>query len=214
MKLFVWDFHGVLEKGTESAALEISNRVLGDYGYSKRFTKDDIDRLYGKKWWEFFEDLLPEESHEKHLQLQEACYKDANNNPENLTKYVEPNDHAREVLEMIRAAGHYQILISNVTPENLDIFLRLVGMEQSFDSAFAADSRSKNEVLGKFLNGEKYESIVIIGDSPHDMELKSVAGGTTYLYSRSGNFRGEGDYKITDLREVLRELGKESYLNQ
>lgn len=66
MKLFVWDFHGVLEKGNEGAVLEISNKILGDFRYKERFrdthkvkvirTKGDVLRgfLDGKS----FDDIV------------------------------------------------------------------------------------------------------------------------------------------------------------
>jgi phosphoglycolate phosphatase-like HAD superfamily hydrolase len=206
MKLFVWDFHGVLEKGTDKPALEISNKVLEKHGYSERFTEDDIGRLKGGKWWQFFEYLLPGEPHRRHVELGNACYEDVDNNPEKLSQYVKPNDGAHEVLGKILEAGHQQILISNTIPENLEVFLRIVGMEGYFHRAFATGGLSKNEILEEFLDGREYGGIVIIGDSAHDMKLKDVAGGTTYLYSRTGKFRGDGDYKIDDLRELLGEL--------
>ena len=30
MKLFVWDFHGVLEKGNDEAVVELVNRIPGE----------------------------------------------------------------------------------------------------------------------------------------------------------------------------------------
>ena len=73
-KLFVWDFHGTLEKGNELAALEISNLVMAEHGYYERFTTGDAYTLYGKKWYEYFEYLLPDEAHEVHVKLQHDCF--------------------------------------------------------------------------------------------------------------------------------------------
>ena len=44
MKLFIWDFHGVLEKNTERAAKEITNRVLEEFNVPNRASDDDIER--------------------------------------------------------------------------------------------------------------------------------------------------------------------------
>ncbi len=55
MKLFVWDFHGTLEKGNEYAVLEMSNIILEKHGHKERFTELQCRELYGKKWYEFFE---------------------------------------------------------------------------------------------------------------------------------------------------------------
>lgn len=80
MKLFVWDFHGVLEKDNEKAVIDISNQVLKRAGYKERFTDKDNERLYGVKWYQYFEDLLPGLSNEGHLSLQAACFKFAEDN--------------------------------------------------------------------------------------------------------------------------------------
>lgn len=57
MKLFVWDFHGTLEKDNEHAVMEISNKVLENLGYTQRLSKEDNLMLYGKKWADYFEYL-------------------------------------------------------------------------------------------------------------------------------------------------------------
>jgi phosphoglycolate phosphatase-like HAD superfamily hydrolase len=67
--------------------------------------------------------------------------------------------------------------------------------------------RSKDAALASYLShtADSYEEIVIIGDSPEDMSLKAVAGGTTYLFAHSGaEFREcSADYRIRDLRQIL-----------
>ncbi|MBU6389829.1 hypothetical protein KGQ71_04940, partial [Patescibacteria group bacterium] len=73
MKLFVWDFHGVLEKGNEQAVLEVSNLILRDFGFDQQFSREEIYRLYGQRWCDYFAHLLPDTQEELHLQLQHAC---------------------------------------------------------------------------------------------------------------------------------------------
>ncbi len=214
MKLFVWDFHGTLEKGNELAAGEISNKTLEAFGYSQRFTIEDGFKLYGKNWYEYFEYLLPEEPHEKHLELQAASFKCSNASPEIIAKYITPNDHAHDVLEAIKEAGHCQILISNTTPQSIKIFLNAVDMARFFPEGyvFAANGHSraagkiKNEILLDFLREKKFEEIIVIGDSKKDINL--IDGCVSYLYAHPGRtFRAsEADYKIRNLREVLKEL--------
>lgn len=214
MKLFVWDFHGVLEKGTEGAVLEISNEILKQFGYSCRFTKGDIDKLYGLKWFEYFERLLPQESHERHLALQKCCFELSNANPEVITKHIQPNDHVYEVLDRI-AQKHCQVLISNTTRESFRIFLDFVQITSYFpeDHVFAVNAhqqhtRTKKAVLREFLKEKEFDDIIVISDSSSDKNLVSVAGGTFYLYSHPGRpFEDcDADYKIRDLRELLREI--------
>lgn len=212
-KIFVWDFHGVLEKGNEKAVLEISDSILKNYGYKERFTEEDMDKLYGLKWWEYFKYLLPYESHERHLELQKACFN--YQTFEIIARYTLPNDYAHHVLEEIVKAGHYQILISNTNPESLKLFIKAVNMEKYFSegNSFAVDlhtsnDKTKNDVLKNFIKEKRFDKIIIIGDSPMDMKLKDVIGGKTYLYShKERKFREcKADVYINDLREILKEL--------
>ena len=67
MKLFVWDFHGTLEKDNEGAVFKISNKVLENLGYKERLTKEDNFMLYGRKWSDYFAYLLPKEPEKTHF---------------------------------------------------------------------------------------------------------------------------------------------------
>lgn len=215
MKLFVWDLHGVLEKGNENAVLAVTNGVLEREGYSRLMTPAECDLLYGKKWYEYFEHLFPEESHERHLHLQELCF-GYDRNVEIISKNVVPNDHSHDVLAYI-ARAHDQMLLSNTNAEGLDIFVDVLGLRKFFsdDRIFPVNSHkvsanSKYGVLEDFLRDKEYENIIIIGDSPSDIALAQVEPvlSTTYLYSHPGRPFKEcvADYKIRDLRDVLREV--------
>lgn len=217
MKLFIWDFHGVLEKGNENAVLEISNEVLKKAGHKERFTINDCRVLYGKKWYEYFEYLLPNESYDTHMDLQENCFIYQRDNPNVVTKHIKPNDYVHEVLSAI-AKKHKQILISNTTPEDIDFFLETVGVSCYFENgkAFAADMHrqskiSKKDVLKGYLKGKNIKKIILIDDSPSNMDILTATDGIKtvfYLYSHPGRPFKEcnASYKINDLREVLKEL--------
>jgi len=132
MKLFVWDFHGVLEKNTEIAVIQISNEVLERSGYAARFSDQDIVKLYGLKWYEYFKYLLPELSHEQHLELQQECFVYDEKNQRIIENVILPNDYSHEVLKKIALAGHTQVLISNTRQDHLDFFVRAVKIEDYF----------------------------------------------------------------------------------
>ncbi|MBI3420683.1 MAG: HAD family hydrolase [Candidatus Sungbacteria bacterium] len=213
MKLFIWDFHGTLEKGTERAAYEITNRVLEEYGYPQRMDEALVDRLYGKKWHEYFAYLLPHESKETHMSLQERCFAVDLERPEIIKREIKPNDYARHVLAEI-GSRHEQILISNTSPERLRDFLEMTELSAFFpeeryfgrDAHQASATRSKKDVAEEYITPKEFERIVVIGDSPQDMiPLKNAV---TYLYAHVGKPFGDCDatYKIRDLREVLREM--------
>lgn len=211
MKLFVWDFHGTLEKGNEYAVLEMSNIVLEKHGYVEKFSELQCRELYGRKWYEYFEYLLPGEPNLKHLELQEDCFAYSIAHPEMISKYIKLVDHALEVLESI-AAKHDQILISNTKPASLKVFMKSVGILHVFPKgkAFATDShvknKSKQDVLKKYLIANNFEEVITIGDSPGDIELGKAIGAKTFLYTHPGQtFKDcEPHFKINDLREILK----------
>lgn len=215
MKLFVWDFHGVLEKDNDLAVLDISNIVLEQAGFSERFSEEDNRNYYGLKWFQYFEKLLPGLTNEQHLALQAACFRYAEENMDILSKYIKPNDHITEVLQAIKRAGHDQIIISNTRPADLVWFVHAVEIEEYFpeDKIFGVNAHekhgSKKDALINYLGDKNFEDIVIVGDTSNDMKLKDVKGGISYFYNHPHVARhnnADADYTITDLREILREI--------
>ena len=211
-KLFVWDLHGTLEWGNHRAVIDISNEVLGSFGYTERFTHENGITLYGKKWYEYFTWLL-DDGYERAMQLQEACFELSESNPNMQCHGIAPTPHAFQVLAAINNK-YDQILISNTRPATLATFVKVLGLDEFFPEgmAFAVDQhsrdaqRTKANVLAEFLDdGHDYDEIVIVGDSPSDMRLKEVCGGSSYLFTHPGfEFREcEPDHRIRDLRELL-----------
>lgn len=214
MKLFVWDFHGVLERDYERGICAHINDVLAQFGTKRRLTLEETYHCYGYKLYQYFEFLLPDESHQTHLQLQQA-FLDTQDWSE-IKKYIRPNHHAYRVLDAIHAK-HTQILISNTQPHALANFLDAVDQRQYFptDRTYAVSARdhdhqkiTKPEALRNFLAQSPHDELVIIGDSPSDMALKKVAGGTTYFYVHPHLTHKvcAADHRITDLREILKEV--------
>lgn len=80
MKLFIWDFHGVLEKDNEKAVIVISNKILEKNGFTERFSDCDINKLYGLKWYQYFKYLLPNLSTDECLKLQSDCLENQKDN--------------------------------------------------------------------------------------------------------------------------------------
>jgi phosphoglycolate phosphatase-like HAD superfamily hydrolase len=215
MKLFVWDFHGVLEKDNEKAVIDISNRVLAAAGYKERFTDEDNERLYGVKWYEYFAWLLPGASHEEHLRLQAECFRFADENLHILTKYIKPNDHAIDVLRHIEESGNQQIVISNTRPDDLLWFLNTVGIREFFEPEHIIGvnahqtHQTKLGALKAHLKDVEFDRIIVIGDSEGDLKLGREVGATTYFYKhphRTHESTKNADHIIRDLREILKEL--------
>ena len=217
MKLFVWDLHGTLEQGNEDAVVELTNRILEQYGYKKRLTPALGRRLYGLCWYEYFEHLLPSEPHERHLELQAAAF-NLSNSAEGVkivASYIKPSMNAMKVLKAIQSK-HNQIVISKTVPESLPMFLRTLGMLEFFAEGRALavnqhvreSKRTKVDVLREYLAGGKYKEIIVIGDSESDMHLADAFKAKAYLYAHTGTpFRStKGHYKINDLAELLPEV--------
>ncbi len=217
MKLFVWDFHGVLEKDNEKAVVEITNKVLRQVGYQKKLTLKECHQFYGLRWFEYFEHLLPKQSHKEHLQLQKLCVETQIVNPETISKHIKANDYVEEVLGKIQQNGHLNVLITNTGPESIKTFLEAVGLLQYFsrEMVLSADNykgrrqKSKKQVLKKYLQGKIFKKIIIVGDSSDDISMAEVIPhSVSYLYAHPWKkFRqAKADYKINDLREILREV--------
>lgn len=215
MKLFVWDFHGTLEKNNEAAVIQISNKVLENFGYKERLTKEDNIKLYGKKWYEYFEYLLPQETPDTHFFIQQKCIEYEIKHPKIIGKYIKPNNYAYDVLKEV-SKDHEQILVSNMSNIGLTSFLKAVKMTRYFPKgkAFATNSHrkqintTKKEVLTKYLKNKKFDKVVTIGDTKFDVEMGKAVGAITYLYVHPNKKfdNVNADYKINDLREVLKEI--------
>ena len=216
MKLFIWDLHGTLEEGNERAVIVLSNQVLRRFGYSQRFGEQHIRDLYGLKWYQYFESLLPNVDHQLHLQLQSACFELSNSldGIKTISRHMRPSLHSLEVLEAIDMR-HKQVLISNTVPESIPIFVEALGMDSYFDrtNAFAVDNhsnesrRSKLDVLTEYVKDKTFDDYVVIGDSESDMILAEAIRGKGYLYAHSGlAHRSIKGVPINDLSEILVEV--------
>src|SRR6266545_5354885 len=126
MKLFVWDLHGTLEQGNETAVIEVLNKVLEKHGYPTRFQDNHALELYGRKWYEYFAHILPDETPETHIGLQAASFayffSDDDDGIKIMNKHVKPSKNLLETLGAIETK-HEQILISNTIPEGMRLFI-------------------------------------------------------------------------------------------
>ena len=215
MKLFVWDFHGVLEKDNEKAVIDISNQVLSNAGYKERFTQEDNEQFYGLKWYQYFERLLPKLSNNEHFALQAACFRFAEDNLHILARHIKPNDYAIEVLTKIEESNNRQIVISNTRQSDLVWFLNSIGIKKYFDDNHIIGVNahqthtSKADALKAHLQDMKFDKIIVIGDSEDDLKLGKEVCATTYFYKhphREHESTKNADHIIKDLRAVLDEL--------
>ena len=68
------------------------------------------------------------------------------------------------------------------------------------------DIISKSDILKKFLENRRFDKIICVGDSPHDLNL--VEGCVSYLYAHDYMpiKKSKCDYIIRDLRDILQEI--------
>jgi phosphoglycolate phosphatase-like HAD superfamily hydrolase len=212
LMLFVWDFHGVLEKGNEDAVIDISNTVLEHAGYKERFTEEDNERYYGLKWYQYFEQLLPKLSMQDCMDLQTSCFKYAESNLNVLSKHIKPNDYVVEVLTNISSSGNKQIVVSNTRQNDLYWFLNSIGIKEYFDedSIFGVNAHqthsTKTDALRDYIGDVKFDKIIIIGDSEDDLKMGRAVGAINYFYKhphRTHEDTVNADHTIKDLRAIL-----------
>ncbi len=215
-KLFVWDFHGTLEIGTQKAVVEVSNTILKKNKFSQKFTLSLCRRLSGLKWYKYFQFLLPQEPRSLHLKLQEDCFRFSDSHPQIIVKHIRPTPHSHYVLRRIQKK-HLQILISNTKPSSLKIFINAIKVNKFFTNknSFAVDGhgptrrQNKLKILKKYLKNHPTDQLIVIGDTKKDISLASLhPKSISYLFSYPHqNFKDcQANFKIHDLRQVLHQI--------
>lgn len=214
MKLFVWDFHGVLEKGNEFSVKEVTNRVLKEFNIPRRLSDEDLTRLYGQKWIDYFRELSPNSSEEE-LEAMTTRAFEISRKEKPFLKYIKPMDNAEEVLRKIKERGGTNIVLSNSSQIGIVNFTNSVGLTYLFDTHIGIDNhlekeielKTKAQAIRDHINGKNVEKIVVIGDHPKDIETGHEVNAITYLFSETENFpEADAHFRITDLRGLLKEL--------
>ena len=211
--LFIWDFHGVLEKNNEFAVQEVVNRVLPEFNINRKSTIEECRILYGLKWADYFKfyasDADEETIHKMVLRATEISLKE-----KIALKYIKPTEHAHDVLKQIAKKGHINLIMSNSSSKGVDYFLESVNMQNSFHHKFGADAHrkdygkdSKSEFLKKFLKENSFDKIIVIDDREDGIEMGLRFNAVTFRFHRNSEKpSSKAHFVITDLREVLKEM--------
>lgn len=211
-KLFVWDFHGVLEKGNERAVVEVTNQVLEEFGIKNRL---DLKKCvnHGKKWHLFFRHLAPN-ADESTIKAMVERGIEISTTTDVLYRHTEPMDYACEVLGKIKDKGHENLILSNANQGPLEIYVDAVKIAHLINHIIGADvhtrlldENTKIAIMNEFLKSRDYEKIIVIGDNHSDIELGKAIGAVTFHFRRDGKFdSSDADFRITDLREVVKNI--------
>lgn len=212
--LYVWDFHGTLERDNEYALTESLNRTLRRFGYPGDQTVEDALRLTGKHFRTIYMELTgctPEQAAEMEAyscSLTEGVAR----------KHIKPREHAHEVLKAIQGTGDTSILISNCGEDSLRLFLEMVGMENGyFDGRYCTDSDHVGpgfdvaayklaHARGHIEREGPFERVRTIGDRESDVELGLTLGAETFLLVPPGRPppATKAHCVISDLRDFIR----------
>jgi phosphoglycolate phosphatase-like HAD superfamily hydrolase len=210
--LFIWDFHGVLEKDNEYAVEEVVNRVLSEFGISRKATVKECLMLYGKKWAEYYKYFAPDADEETIYKMVEKAM-EISLSEKTALKYIKQTEHASDVLKQIAKNRHTNLIMSNSSSKALDYFLKSVNLQDHFDHKFGADNHRKDyakntkiEFLKDFLKDKNFDKIIVIDDMEEGIEMGLKFNAITYLFSRNGRVKTKAHKVISDLREVLKEI--------
>jgi len=207
--LFVWDFNGVLDKGSEEGLVVATNQVLKNNGYDRRMTLEECKSWWGLKYIEFLRRLIGDQDLETLWKLQTQCV--------NIQKQIQKNyttamDGAVEVLSKIKQAGHTNIVISAAKHESLINYLEITKLTSFFDysvgltkeNAKFSELEFKTNQIKKFSQGKQFDKIIAIGDMEHDIAFGKAVGATTILFNPSDQkVKTQADHIIKDLKEIL-----------
>ncbi len=124
---------------------------------------------------------------------------------------------ARKLLEFIKKNEIEAVILSNHTHEGIESQLSRLKIKKYFSDILANNketallSRNKQERLINFLKTKKIKStkVIIIGDSPEEVEIGRKAKITTVaitngFYSTSRLKKAKPDYLISNLEEVIK----------
>jgi len=217
LDLFIWDFHGVLEIGNIITVLKVTNQVLKIFGFDIVVDINFIKTQYGKNWKEYYKSLninLDEYTLNKMFKLSIIL------GNESAKHNMKPQKYGHQVLKRIYKETHKNCVYSNTSTNTLITFIHHLHYENYISDCIGYDLHntteiSKKQMIGILKSKYDYDKIVVIGDTDEDMMSGKIHGATTYLFLCPSIYNkyefinitnNYADYKINDLREILREL--------
>ncbi|HLA04158.1 MAG TPA: HAD hydrolase-like protein [Patescibacteria group bacterium] len=217
-KLFAWDFHGTLETGTEVGFAEILRKLARENNYKTTIGLAEVRKLFGISILDYLRHFFPKLTHDELYEYRNQI-RDRQNR-KHIEEYVKPAPYAHEVLRKIKAAGHKNIVVSTSSRPHIIRFLEIVDLVEYFDEIFGTDRHAldkefdivseKTKVIKSFAKKNKVatKNIIVIGDREGEIEAGISLGAKTYQYIQLEipHIVTRADFKIYDLREVLREI--------
>lgn len=219
--LFVWDFHGVLEKDNVYAVRDLCNLVLNDFGFDRIVSLEEAAEYYGLSWLDFFKLILPQGDYKLWNQMVKRVLTLRERGWIIIKKYIKAREFAEYVLQEIKNNNHSNILLTNSSSEHAKRFTHFINLTSYLDDIKGIDynwsckpnqelHNLKGHLLLDFIKGKDYRKIIIIGDRESDIMAGKMCGAITYLFVdtklRKQLIETKADYIISDLRQVLKEI--------
>jgi phosphoglycolate phosphatase-like HAD superfamily hydrolase len=208
--LFAWDFHGTLAKDNELALFAVVQRVLPEFGISRKISLQEITRLHGQPWGAIFKTLSPDSPQR---QINEMIEQAIAISARITNRYIKPMPHAQEVLAEIKAAGHVNAIVSNMRRAVISKYLDWVGIASLIDAAPGLPVRLeqrgfdiaayKSAQLIKLMRKFNTNNCFMIGDQETDIEAGLKAGAITLLLNSDKNVPTKAHYVVTNLKDIL-----------
>jgi phosphoglycolate phosphatase-like HAD superfamily hydrolase len=199
--LYVWDFHGTLEKDNEKSVHVVCNKVLQEQGINRPVSMEEVIALYGLPWAGYFKHLTG--SNDENY-IQQLCTRAIQLSREFAPLYCKPADGAQELLTALKLAGHTNIVLSNTRPDRLREFIQVVNLTGYIDDYISSEG-DKTAKLKNWLQGKRFEKIYAIGDNEQDIEAGLAAGATTILVTKK-TVQTKAHHRVQSLLQIPRLL--------
>jgi len=218
VKLFAWDFHGTLEQGTEVGFTELLKELAKSIKYDAKIELEEVRKLYGSSILDYLKHFFPEYKNEEIIILRNKIR--SLQSEKHLKDFIKPALYAHEVLSKIQDEGHKNIIVSTSSQKHIKRFLGVIKVTKYLDAIFGIDRHSldskfdiakeKSKVIRSFAQSHKIDPsrIIVIGDRAGDIDAGILIGAKTYQYIQPHfeNVKTKADFKIRDLREILKEI--------
>ena len=187
-KYILWDWNGTLLDDLQ-ASLDAVNMTLDIYN-KKRIDLDEYKSYLDTPIYKFYEHLFDlEETPMTDLSAYYRKFYDE------LEADISIADGAMTVLQRCKANGIKQYIISASHTEDIEKYMKKLGVTEIFDKISGSDDRkagSKVERAKALIKEEKIpkEQCVLIGDSLHDLLTAEEIGVDVLLYSGGHQARG------------------------
>jgi HAD superfamily hydrolase (TIGR01509 family) len=197
LKGVLLDVDGTLVDSNDAHA-KAFERMFKEFGYDVPFER--VRPLIGMGGDQIFPELVPGTDHEEG-----EGKKMSDRRTEIFLETVQdlkPTDGARALLERMKRDGLTLVAASSARKQELEHLLKVVQVEDLIDeettSSDAEASKPEPDIIRVALEkvGLKSDEVVLLGDTPYDIEAAAKAGVRT-IALRSGGFSDE------DLQDAL-----------